>query len=85
MRRRDGGTNRRRRRRCGVKTPSVAGGAVLRLAGAAPAGVLTHSTHSGGVGTPPGDTTIPRQELADVDVGSFRPVWTLASGMGQIP
>src|SRR5438477_4647369 len=26
---------------------------------------------SGGVGAPPGDTTIPRQELADVDVRSF--------------
>ena len=33
--------------------------------GAAPAGVLTHSTHSGGVGAPPGDTTIPSREPAD--------------------
>jgi len=39
--------------------------------GAAPAAVLTHSTHPGGVGAPPGDTTIPRQELADVDLRSF--------------
>ena len=53
--------------------------------GAAPAGVLTHGTHSGGVGAPPGGTMASRQELADVDVRSFRPVWTLASGMGQIP
>jgi hypothetical protein len=52
--------------------------------GVAPAAVLTHSTHSGGVGAPPGDTTIPCQELADVDVGPS-PLRTLASGMGQIP
>src|SRR5437763_16374921 len=36
------------------------------------------SSRPGGVGAPPGDTTIPRQELADVDVRSFRPVWKLA-------
>ena len=29
------------------------------------------SSRPGGVGAPPGDTTIPRQELADVDVRSF--------------
>jgi hypothetical protein len=40
-------------------------------AGAAPAGVPTHGTHSGGVGAPPGDTTVPRQELADGDVRSL--------------
>ena len=52
--------------------PSVAGARQFRaFAGAAPAGVLTHSTHPGGVGAPPGDTTIPCQELADVDVRSF--------------
>jgi hypothetical protein len=42
-----------------------------RRLGVAPAAVLTHSTHPGGVGAPPGDTTIPCQELADVDVWSF--------------
>src|SRR5437763_16726059 len=45
---------------------SVAGARQFRaFAGAAPAGVLTHSTHPGGGGAPPGDTTIPCQELAD--------------------
>ena len=45
---------------------SVAGARQFRaFAGAAPAGVLTHSTHSGCVGAPPGDTTVPCQELAD--------------------
>ena len=52
--------------------------------GVAPAAVLTHSTHPGGVGAPPRDTTIPCQELADVDVCPS-PLRTLASGMGQIP
>ena len=36
------------------------------------------SSRPDGVGAPPGDTTIPCQELADVDVRSFRPAWTLA-------
>ena len=45
---------------------SVAGARQFRaFAGAAPAGVLTHSTHSGCVGASPGDTTVPCQELAD--------------------
>jgi hypothetical protein len=26
---------------------------------------ITHPTHSGGAGVPPGDTRIPREELAD--------------------
>jgi hypothetical protein len=33
--------------------------------GAAPAGVASQATRSGGDGAPPGDTMIPRQELAD--------------------
>src|SRR5205085_11645272 len=45
---------------------SVVGARQFRaFAGAAPAGVLTHSTHSGCVGAPPGDTTVSCQELAD--------------------
>ena len=33
---------------------------------AAPAGVgITHPTHSGGAGVPPGGTMTPREELAD--------------------
>lgn len=48
------------------KGPSVAGARQFRaFAGAAPAGVLTHSTHSGCVGAPPGGTRAACQELAD--------------------
>jgi len=48
------------------RTPSVAGARQFRaFAGAAPAGVLTHSTHSGCVGAPPGGTRAACQELAD--------------------
>jgi hypothetical protein len=32
---------------------------------AAPAGVASQATRSGGDGAPPGDTKTPRQELAD--------------------
>jgi len=42
------------------------------------------SSRPGGVGAPPGDTTILCQELADGSVRSFA-VRTLASGTGQIP
>ena len=46
------------------RLPSVAGARQFRaFAGAAPAGVLTHSTHSGGGGAPPGGTTASCQEL----------------------
>jgi hypothetical protein len=38
--------------------------------GVAPA-LPVRNRHPGGVGAPPGDTTIPCQELADVDVWSF--------------
>src|SRR3982750_2414144 len=49
-----------------AQSPSVAGARQFRaFAGTVPAGVLTHSTHSGCVGAPPGDTTVPCQELAD--------------------
>jgi hypothetical protein len=61
MRRLDGGADRRRRWRCGV-TPPVAGD---NPAGAAPAGVPTHGTHSGCVGAPPGGTMASRREPAD--------------------
>jgi len=36
-----------------------------------PRACSTQSAHPGGVGAPPGDTTVPRQELADVDARSF--------------
>ena len=85
MRRRDGGAGRRRDRRTGPQIRQPAPGNSGPRIGAAPAGVLTHSTHSGGVGAPPGGTMASRQELADVDVRSFRPAWALASGMGQKP
>jgi hypothetical protein len=65
MRRLERGAGRRRGRRTGPQIRQPAPGNSGPRAGAAPAGVLTHSAHSGGVGAPPGDTTIPRQELAD--------------------
>src|SRR5262249_30703062 len=52
-------------RRCGLSLRQPAPGNSGPRTGAAPAGVLTHSTPPGGVGAPPGDTTVPRQELAD--------------------
>src|SRR5947209_10230316 len=63
----------RRRRRDELKggageqaLTSVAGARQFRaFVGAAPAGVLTHSTHPGGGGAPPGGTTASCQELAD--------------------
>ena len=42
-------------------------------AGAAPAGALTHSAHSGGVGAPLGGTTASCQELADDRWACFAP------------
>ena len=47
------------------RCPSVAGARQFRaFAGAAPA-LPARTRHPGGVGAPPGDTTVPRQELAD--------------------
>jgi hypothetical protein len=70
MRRLGGGAGRRRERRC-ASNPADGAGQFPVSFGVAPAAVLTHSAHPGGVGAPPGDTTIPCQELADVDVRSF--------------
>ena len=65
MRRLERGAGRRRGRRTGPQIRQPAPGNSGPRAGAAPAGVLTHSAHSGGVGAPPGDTTVSCQELAD--------------------
>ena len=69
MRRRDGGTNRGRRWRCGVAPGGRAERFSVRLVRRPRAWFA--AMHPGGVGAPPGDTTVPRQELADVDVWSF--------------
>ena len=65
-----------RGRRCAKAVPERKAATPQRLRGACAVSLV--SSRPGGVGAPPGDTTIPRQELADVDVRSFRPVWTLA-------
>ncbi len=65
MRRLERGAGRRRDRRSGPRLPAAGARQFRALAGAAPAGVLTHSTHPGGVGAPPGGTTASCQELAD--------------------
>jgi hypothetical protein len=44
--------------------------------GAAPAGSVTQTRHSGGIGAPPGATTSPCQELAD-DLGFALPAFGL--------
>ena len=49
--------------------PGAEGGNASTLARRLRAGLV--SRHPGGVGAPPGDTTVSRQELADVDVRSF--------------
>jgi hypothetical protein len=71
MRRRDGGTNRSGAGDAALCFGGEYPGKSRDFAGAAPARVLTHSTHPGGVGAPPGGTTASGQELADVDVWSF--------------
>ena len=73
MRRLERGAGRRRDRRTGPRIRQPALGNSGPRAGAAPAGVLTHSTHSGGVGAPPGDTMVPCQELADDRWARFAP------------
>ena len=49
--------------------PGAEGGNASTLARRLRVGLV--SRRPGGVGAPPGDTTVPRQELADVDVRSF--------------
>ena len=49
--------------------PGAEGGNASTLARRLRVGLV--SRRPGGVGAPPGDTTIPRQELADVDVRSL--------------
>ena len=64
MRRLDGGAGRRRDRRTGPRIRQPAPGNSGPRAGAAPA-LPARNRHPGGVGAPPGGTTVPCQELAD--------------------
>jgi len=63
-RRLDGGAGRRRDRRTGPGIRQPAPGNSGPRAGAAPA-LPARNRYPGGVGAPPGDTTVPCQELAD--------------------
>jgi hypothetical protein len=63
-----------RGRRCAER--SRGGSEVIRLRGACAVSLV--SSRPGGVGAPPGDTTIPRQELANVGRSGPSPDMMLA-------
>ena len=67
----------------GEQAYSFGGGrpAIPGLAGAAPA-LPARNRHPGGVGAPPGDTTIPCQELADDRRARFAPSVKARPGAG---